>query len=287
MVSERARPWFGRLMVLGGMAAPLFLFLAGVAISLSAASQIRRGAAPSVAAHRVELRGWQLFRYAFLFRLQSFVLGGFKSPRSLLKVDILNVMGPAIALTARLWGVGPLALGPRGLAHLRDRGSGPRHAVDPHDAAAGSTARPARVVHPAAGRTRHVHALPLGRVRARGRRARSRDRRRRLVRLVAPGAASGRHPCDRPRARRRSACGRRSNLPSSLRRSGRRRPPTSCCAPDSCSFSSSWRGCGLSGRGLGPTRRVRSRRSAWGRFSSTGCTSSWSTASPPSRSAMP
>jgi uncharacterized membrane protein len=106
LASERARPWFGRLMLLGGMAAPLFLFLAGVAISLSAASQIRRGAAPDVAAHRVELRGWQLFRYAFLFRLQSFVLGGFRAPRSLLKVDILNVMGPAIALTARLWGAG-------------------------------------------------------------------------------------------------------------------------------------------------------------------------------------
>ena len=106
LASERARPWFGRLMLLGGMAAPLFLFLAGVAISLSAASQIRRGAAPDVAAHRVEQRGWQLFRYAFLFRLQSFVLGGFRAPRSLLKVDILNVMGPAIALTARLWGAG-------------------------------------------------------------------------------------------------------------------------------------------------------------------------------------
>ena len=106
LASERARPWFGRLMLLGGMAAPLFLFLAGVAISLSAASQIRRGAAPDVAAHRVEQRGWQLFRYAFLFRLQSFVLGGFRTPRSLLKVDILNVMGPAIALTARLWGAG-------------------------------------------------------------------------------------------------------------------------------------------------------------------------------------
>ena len=70
MASERARPWFGRLMLLAGMAAPLFLFLAGVAISLSAASQIRRGAAPGLAAHRAEQRGWQLFRYAFLFRLQ-------------------------------------------------------------------------------------------------------------------------------------------------------------------------------------------------------------------------
>jgi uncharacterized membrane protein len=104
--SERARPWFGRLMVLGGMAAPMFLFLAGVAIALSAASQMRRGANRRQAAKKVERRGWQIFRYAFLFRLQSFVLGGFKSPRSLLKVDILNIMGPAIATAAVVWGAG-------------------------------------------------------------------------------------------------------------------------------------------------------------------------------------
>lgn len=106
LASERARPWFGRLMLLAGMAAPLFLFLAGVAISLSAAAQMRRAAEPSAAARRAQQRGWQLFRYAFLFRLQSFVLGGLKSPRNLLKVDILNVMGPAVALTAGLWNVG-------------------------------------------------------------------------------------------------------------------------------------------------------------------------------------
>lgn len=106
MASERARPGFGRLMLLAGMAAPLFLFLAGVATSLSAASGMRRGALPADAARRAEQRGWQLFRYAFLFRLQSFVLGGLKSPRNFLKVDILNVMGPAIALTASVWGIG-------------------------------------------------------------------------------------------------------------------------------------------------------------------------------------
>jgi uncharacterized membrane protein len=106
MASERARPGFGRLMLLAGMAAPLFLFLAGVATSLSGASGMRRGALPADAARRAEQRGWQLFRYAFLFRLQSFVLGGLKSPRNFLKVDILNVMGPAIALTAWVWGIG-------------------------------------------------------------------------------------------------------------------------------------------------------------------------------------
>ena len=106
LASERARPGFGRLMLLGGMAAPLFLFLAGVAVALSAASQMRRGRTRREASQSGQRRGWQLFRYAFVFRLQSFVLGAFKAPRSLLKVDILNVMGPSIAVTSLVWGLG-------------------------------------------------------------------------------------------------------------------------------------------------------------------------------------
>ena len=104
MASERARPWFGELVVLlAGMAAPLFLFLAGVAgISLSAASQIRRGAARKPRSRRAARLAAAPLSPSV--RLQSFVLGGFKAPRSLLKVDILNVMGPAVALHGRLWG---------------------------------------------------------------------------------------------------------------------------------------------------------------------------------------
>ena len=103
--AERVRPAFGRLMLLAGMAAPLFLFLAGVAVALAGAAHLRRGRSRQEAARLVERRGWQIFGYAFLFRLQSFVLGGLASPASLLKVDILNVMGPAIAATAAIWGL--------------------------------------------------------------------------------------------------------------------------------------------------------------------------------------
>ena len=103
-VSERTRPAYGRLMLLGGMAAPLFLFLAGVAVALAGASHLRRGRTIADASRRVQRRGWQIFVYAFLFRLQSYVLGGLAAPWSLLKVDILNVMGPSIAATAALWG---------------------------------------------------------------------------------------------------------------------------------------------------------------------------------------
>lgn len=102
---EKARAAYGYLMMLGGMAAPAFLFMAGVAVALAAAAHLRRGATPAQAARRVERRGWQIFLYAFLFRFQSFALGGFANAAGLLKVDILNVMGPAIAVSAAAWRV--------------------------------------------------------------------------------------------------------------------------------------------------------------------------------------
>lgn len=100
---EKARQAYGWLMVLGGMAAPAFLFMAGLAVALGVAAQMRRGSSSVEAARAVERRGWQIFAYAFLFRLQSFILGGFAPAAGLLKVDILNIMGPAIAACASVW----------------------------------------------------------------------------------------------------------------------------------------------------------------------------------------
>jgi len=97
---DRSLPAFGYAMVLGGMGAPLFLFLAGVAAVLSAGSKVRKTGDAAAAWNAVQKRGWQVFGLAFLFRLQSYILTGFLSAVSLLKVDILNVMGPAIAMTA-------------------------------------------------------------------------------------------------------------------------------------------------------------------------------------------
>jgi uncharacterized membrane protein len=99
-VPDRAHPGFGYAMMLGGMGAPLFLFLAGVAVVLSAESKLRKRGDFAAAWRAAQLRGWQIFGFAFLFRLQSFVLGGGQNAAGLLKVDILNVMGPAIALAA-------------------------------------------------------------------------------------------------------------------------------------------------------------------------------------------
>ena len=67
----------------------------------------RSGQTNHDASRLVQRGGWQVFGYAFLFRLQSFVLGGFAVPANLLKVDILNVMGPAIAVAGMVWGSCP------------------------------------------------------------------------------------------------------------------------------------------------------------------------------------
>ena len=71
-----------------------------MAVVLSAESKFRRPATSPPPGGRSQKRGWQVFGLAFLFRLQSYILSGGYSLLSLLKVDILNVMGPAIAATA-------------------------------------------------------------------------------------------------------------------------------------------------------------------------------------------
>jgi uncharacterized membrane protein len=108
-VTDRASSAFGWSLIVGGLGAPLFLFLAGVAVPLSAGSKARRTGDTRAAAFAVTKRGLEIFLLAFLFRVQAFVLSG-SSPHALLKVDILNIMGPAIVVTALLWG---LAASPR------------------------------------------------------------------------------------------------------------------------------------------------------------------------------
>jgi uncharacterized membrane protein len=89
----------------GGIAgAPVFLVLAGVALTLAAGSRARDGLGDRAAAALARRRGWQIFGLAFLFRLQSWLISG--GPlQTLLKVDILNVMGVAMIVTGALWGM--------------------------------------------------------------------------------------------------------------------------------------------------------------------------------------
>ena len=96
--------WLFRWAMIGaGFGAPLFLFLAGIAIPLSAGSKLRRTGDAGAASRAVVRRGFWVFGLAFLFRVQAWVLG-WAPARTLLKVDILNIMGPSIAAAGALWG---------------------------------------------------------------------------------------------------------------------------------------------------------------------------------------
>lgn len=103
-LDDRGSTAYGWSMILGGMGAPLFLFLAGVSVALSASAKAHRMNDDRAAVRLVVARGIQIFALAFLFRLQS-VIVSWGSWQSMLKVDILNVMGPSIIAAALLWGV--------------------------------------------------------------------------------------------------------------------------------------------------------------------------------------
>jgi uncharacterized membrane protein len=94
---------YSTAMIIGGLGAPMFLFLAGVAVALSASANLRRTGDRAAASSTVVRRGCQLFGLAFLFRFQAWTLG-WSSPLALLKVDILNIMGPSIAAAGAMWG---------------------------------------------------------------------------------------------------------------------------------------------------------------------------------------
>jgi uncharacterized membrane protein len=104
-VADRDRPAYKWAIFVGGFGAPIFLFLAGLALTLAAGSRVRKGLSEAEVAARARRRGWQIFGLAFLFRLQSMVLSG-GEVKSLLKVDILNVMGISMLTAAALWALG-------------------------------------------------------------------------------------------------------------------------------------------------------------------------------------
>lgn len=103
--SERGTLLWGWAGILGGFAAPTFLFLAGLSAVLAASGRARKTGDPRAAAASVRRRGWEVFGLAFLFRIQAYVLNPGAMLRGMLKVDILNIMGPAIVAAAALWQV--------------------------------------------------------------------------------------------------------------------------------------------------------------------------------------
>jgi uncharacterized membrane protein len=102
--ADRHTVAFRNLTILGGFAAPLFLWLAGVALALAADRTAKRTTRADAVRAGVR-RGIEVFFLAFLFRLQAFVLSPGGPPLRLLRVDILNVMGPSLAAAALLWGL--------------------------------------------------------------------------------------------------------------------------------------------------------------------------------------
>ena len=102
-LASRGSTAYGYAVILAGFAAPLFLWLAGVSIPLAAAAGVRRGLSRRAAAEGVIRRGLEIFILAFLFRLQAFILSPGAHPVTLFRVDILNIMGPAIAAAGLVW----------------------------------------------------------------------------------------------------------------------------------------------------------------------------------------
>ena len=101
--SSRHSTAFAYATMASGFAAPLFLWLAGLAIPLAGASALRRGWPRRTAAENVCKRGLEIFILAFLFRLQAFTVSPGAHPITLFRVDILNIIGPAMVACGVLW----------------------------------------------------------------------------------------------------------------------------------------------------------------------------------------
>ena len=102
---------FAALAIIGGFAAPLFLFLAGVAIPFAAASHQRKsglspGSRESVraAAWALQKRGWQVVLIAHLFRFHSYLWNLWGHWDGVFKPDILNILGLGMVFTAWCYG---------------------------------------------------------------------------------------------------------------------------------------------------------------------------------------
>jgi peptidoglycan/LPS O-acetylase OafA/YrhL len=83
---------------LGGMPPAIFLFLTGVTLAFLMDSSERKGMAPVERVKTAFRRSGYLFFLAFAFRIQLWIFGIPAPWRDLLRVDILNCMGFAIAV---------------------------------------------------------------------------------------------------------------------------------------------------------------------------------------------
>ncbi|MEO8260680.1 MAG: heparan-alpha-glucosaminide N-acetyltransferase domain-containing protein [Acidobacteriota bacterium] len=100
----RATVAFRDVTILGGFAAPLFLWLAGVGVVMAATNAARRSGQRTAGVSAACRRGLEIFILAFLFRLQGLIVSPGGHLVTLFRVDILNIMGPAMVVAALVWG---------------------------------------------------------------------------------------------------------------------------------------------------------------------------------------
>lgn len=103
-LTDRTLPLFKYARILAGWAAPTFLFLAGLSLALGLHRRLDRGEDPATVARAGWRRAWWIFALAIIFRLQSALAGA--TLRTLLKVDILNVMALAMLVAVACWQLG-------------------------------------------------------------------------------------------------------------------------------------------------------------------------------------
>jgi uncharacterized membrane protein len=108
--ADRNTALFGDLRILGGFAAPLFLWLAGLGVVMAASRRAFHSGNRTSALEAGCRRGLEIFVLAFLFRLQAFVVSPGGHPISIFRVDVLNVMGPAMVAAVLIWFLIPRAL---------------------------------------------------------------------------------------------------------------------------------------------------------------------------------
>lgn len=95
----RKGPFLVWSQLLGSLPAPLFLFLAGVAVALVVERSLQKGVPISQIARTAINRGFEILLLGFLFRLQEFAIAWGWAPWSdLLRVDILNTIGISLIL---------------------------------------------------------------------------------------------------------------------------------------------------------------------------------------------
>jgi uncharacterized membrane protein len=101
-LEDRTRYLYGLVIFIAGFAAPLFLFLAGLTLTLAASSRAET-VGHHAAAVTARWRALHILALAFVFRLQAQLLG-WGPWVNFFKVDILNLMGVTMLAAAVIWG---------------------------------------------------------------------------------------------------------------------------------------------------------------------------------------